>query len=145
MADDAKLNQLKGKYQAALNAVPQLGISLQNVHIEGGKLLIRGKAPNDQSKNQFWDLIKQADPGYSDLTADISVDPSLSQPQTAAAAGAGGQSGQRTYTVKSGDSLSKIAKEMYGDATQYNKIFDANRDKLSDPNKIFPGQELVIP
>jgi LysM repeat protein len=137
----ADLNQLKGKYQAALNAVPQLGISLQNVHIEGDKLLIRGKAPNEQSKNRFWDLIKQADSSYSDVTADISVDSSLPQPQTGAAAG----SGQRTYTVKSGDTLSKISKEMYGDATQYNKIFDANRDKLSDPNKIFPGQELVIP
>jgi nucleoid-associated protein YgaU len=51
----------------------------------------------------------------------------------------------RKYTVKSGDSLSKIAKEAYGDANAYNRIFEANRDKLSDPNKIFPGQELVIP
>jgi LysM repeat protein len=144
MADDAKLNQLKGKYQGALNAVSQLGISLQNVHIEGGKLLIRGKAPNEQSKNRFWDLIKQADPGFSDLTADISVDSSLPQPQ-AGSAGEGERSRQRTYTVQSGDTLSKISKEVYGDATQYNKIFDANRDKLSDPNKIYPGQELVIP
>lgn len=51
----------------------------------------------------------------------------------------------RTYTVKSGDTLSKIAKEFYGDANKYMDIFNANTDKLKDPNKIFPGQELVIP
>jgi hypothetical protein len=51
----------------------------------------------------------------------------------------------RMYTVKSGDTLSKIAKEMYGDANQYNKIFEANKPLLSDPNKIYPGQVLRIP
>ncbi|OBX79156.1 peptidoglycan-binding protein LysM [Moraxella atlantae] len=51
----------------------------------------------------------------------------------------------RMYTVKSGDTLSKIAKEMYGDANQYNKIFEANQPLLSDPNKIYPGQVLRIP
>lgn len=51
----------------------------------------------------------------------------------------------RMYTVKSGDTLSKIAKEMYGDANKYNKIFEANRPLLSDPNKIYVGQVLRIP
>jgi nucleoid-associated protein YgaU len=51
----------------------------------------------------------------------------------------------RTYTVQSGDTLSKIAKEYYGDANKYMDIFNANTDKLSDPNKIQVGQELVIP
>lgn len=51
----------------------------------------------------------------------------------------------RFYTVKSGDSLSKIAKEMYGNANDYMKIFDANKPMLSDPNKIYPGQVLRIP
>lgn len=49
------------------------------------------------------------------------------------------------YTVKSGDSLSKIAKEVYGDVNAYNRIFDANRPMLSDPDKIYPGQVLYIP
>ncbi len=49
------------------------------------------------------------------------------------------------YTVKSGDSLSKISKEVYGDANKYNQIFEANRPMLDDPNKIYPGQVLVIP
>jgi nucleoid-associated protein YgaU len=49
------------------------------------------------------------------------------------------------YEVKSGDSLSKIAKALYGDANLYTRIFDANRPMLSDPNKIYPGQQLRIP
>ena len=147
MADEQLLNQLKGKYQPVISAAPQLGVSLQNVHIENGKLLIRGKAPNENVKNEIWNRIKAVDPSYSDLVADISIDPSLPQPQVmASGGGAAGQSGGgRTYTVKSGDSLSKIAKEVYGDASSYNRIFEANRDKLDDPNKIFPGQQLVIP
>jgi len=49
------------------------------------------------------------------------------------------------YVVKQGDSLSKIAEEFYGDKMLYPKIFEANRQLLSDPNKIRPGQKLRIP
>lgn len=51
----------------------------------------------------------------------------------------------KTYTVKSGDTLGKIAKEFYGNASKYPKIFEANKPMLSDPNKIYPGQVLRIP
>ncbi len=51
----------------------------------------------------------------------------------------------KTYTVKSGDSLSKIAKHLYGDASSWHKIYDANRGKISDPDLIHPGQVLDIP
>lgn len=57
--------------------------------------------------------------------------------------GAGG--GARTYTVKAGDSLSKIAKELYGDASQWKKIHHANSDRIKDPDKIQPGWTLNIP
>ena len=50
-----------------------------------------------------------------------------------------------TYEVKSGDSLSKIAKHYYGSGNAWKTIFDANTDILKDPNKIFPGQKLKIP
>jgi nucleoid-associated protein YgaU len=60
-------------------------------------------------------------------------------------AAGGASKDSRTYIVQSGDTLSKIAKEYYGDANRYMDIFNANTDKLSDPNKIHPGQELVIP
>jgi nucleoid-associated protein YgaU len=51
----------------------------------------------------------------------------------------------RHYVVKSGDSLSKIAEALLGDAERWPEILDANKDKISDPNQIRPGQELVIP
>ena len=52
---------------------------------------------------------------------------------------------EKIYEVKSGDSLSKIAKHEYGDASKWQQIFEANQDVLKDPNKIFPGQKLKIP
>ena len=54
-------------------------------------------------------------------------------------------SAARTYTVQAGDSLSKISKQFYGDANKYMKIFEANKDKLTDPNKVNVGTELLIP
>ena len=50
-----------------------------------------------------------------------------------------------TYTVKSGDSLSKIAKHVYGDANEWHRIYEANRDKIKNPDLIHPGQEFTIP
>lgn len=52
---------------------------------------------------------------------------------------------QRTYTVKSGDSLSRIAKEVYGDAAQWKRIYEANRDRIKNPDLIQPGWTLTIP
>jgi nucleoid-associated protein YgaU len=51
----------------------------------------------------------------------------------------------KTYVVKKGDSLSKIAKESYGDANEWRKIYEANRDAIKDPDLIYPGQTLKIP
>ncbi|AOE41755.1 LysM peptidoglycan-binding domain-containing protein [Pantoea agglomerans] len=56
-----------------------------------------------------------------------------------------GAGSNRTYTVKSGDTLSAIAKQFYNDASQYMKIFEANKSILSSPDKIAPGQVLTIP
>jgi len=52
---------------------------------------------------------------------------------------------ERSYTVQSGDSLSKIAKHVYGDANKWHAIFDANRDKIKNPDLIQPGQILTLP
>jgi nucleoid-associated protein YgaU len=138
---DQRLGELKQKYASVLRTVEQQGVRLANVHVENDKLLIRGEAPSADAKNRVWDQIKLVDPSFSDLVADISV-----SPNAAPAAGASTQaSGGQTYTVTSGDTLSKISKQFYGDANQYMKIFNANRDKLTDPDKIQPGQNLVIP
>jgi nucleoid-associated protein YgaU len=51
----------------------------------------------------------------------------------------------KTYTVVSGDSLSKIAKQEYGDANKWKRIFEANKDKIKNPDLIHPGQVLDIP
>ena len=51
----------------------------------------------------------------------------------------------QSYTVKSGDSLSKIAKHFYGDGSKWHQIYEANRDKIKNPDLIHPGQELTIP
>jgi nucleoid-associated protein YgaU len=136
------LEQAKAKYRSAIEVGTKRGVSWKNFHIENGKFLMRGAAPNEEIKNAVWSAIKAVDPSYADLTADLTVDPSLPVPQQAAAQGA---AAGRTYEVKSGDSLSKIAKQFYGDAGQYPKIFEANRDQLSDPDKIQPGQKLKIP
>src|SRR5215471_10630628 len=66
-------------------------------------------------------------------------------PTMSAAASVSGGQNQRRYTVKPGDTLSKISREFYGDANQYTKIFNANRGVLKDPNTISPGQDLLIP
>ena len=138
---EQKFNQLKQKYQTVLNAIEQHQVRLQNLHVENDKLFIRGTAPSEQAKNAVWDQIKLVDPTYSDLTADITVE----APQQRAAAVGGAVAGGQTYTVKSGDTLSKISQQFYGSSNEYMRIFYANRDKLSDPDKIQPGQQLVIP
>jgi hypothetical protein len=141
------LDELKKKYASALDTIQREGVRLTHLHVQDNKLFIQGAAPSEQVKNDFWNQIKAVDSTYSDLTCDITVDSSLPQPQQAqaATAAAGGSSGNRTYTVKPGDSLSKIAEQFYGKAGEYNRIFEANRDKLNDPNKISVGQQLVIP
>lgn len=133
----ADLEQLKQKYASVLELIKARSVRLDHLHVQDDKLVMQGAAPNDAIKNDVWTAIKAVDPKYSDLTCEISIDSSLPAPAAAATA--------RKYTVKSGDSLSKIAKEFYGDASQYTKIFEANQDQLDDPNKVQVGQELNIP
>jgi len=144
MAGDNQLEQMKQKYASVLTTIEQQQVRVSHIHIQDNKLFIQGVAPSEQAKNKVWDQIKLANPDWSqDLTADISVDPNG---RPADAQGNGVSAGQqRTYTVQPGDNLSKISKELYGNANQYMKIFEANRDVLSDPNKIKPGQTLKIP
>jgi nucleoid-associated protein YgaU len=139
MAD--QFEQLKMKYQSVLNLMQSQGVRLQNLNMEGGKLLIRATAPSTDLKNRVWDQIKLVDPNFSDLIADI-------QAPAAAAAAVGGATSTptaRTYTVQSGDNLSTISKKFYGDSNKYMKIFEANKDKLSNPDMVKIGTELVIP
>jgi nucleoid-associated protein YgaU len=141
MAD--RFEQLKIKYQSVLNFIQSQSIQMQNLNMEGDKLLIRASAPSADLKNRVWDQIKLVDPSFSDLIADIQAPAAAA----AAAAAAGGSStaAARTYTVQPGDNLSKISRQFYGDAGKYMKIFEANKDKLADPDKIKAGMDLLIP
>jgi nucleoid-associated protein YgaU len=137
-----RLDELKTKYDGALKAMTAAGVSLQNLHVQDNKLFIKGKAPSEAAKNQVWTAIKTADPAYGDVLVDLVVDTTMPQPAARAAAAA---PSAQSYTVASGDTLSKISKQFYGDANKYMKIFEANRDTLQDPNMIKPGQVLKIP
>ncbi|MBA3554170.1 MAG: LysM peptidoglycan-binding domain-containing protein [Gemmatimonadales bacterium] len=71
--------------------------------------------------------------------------PDFSDVQSGGSSTAPSASTTRTHTVVKGDSLSKIAKRVYGDAQQWRRIYDANRDIVSDPDLIHPGQVLKLP
>ena len=123
---------LQEKYQTLLELAKQNGTSYE-LSEGDGVLHINGTAPSEEAKQQLWDEYNRIDPDYraGDLMLNISVG-------GAAAGGGGGH----TYTVVSGDNLTKIG-EKYGISWQ--QIYEANRDILNDPDKIYPGQELKIP
>jgi nucleoid-associated protein YgaU len=129
---------LRAKYDQAIQTAKRLGFQGAATQ-EGDKLHFKGTVHSEDEKNQIWNAIKTVPSWQSDINADIQV---VAQPQ---AVGTSGAAAARTYTVKAGDTLSKIAKEHLGDANAYHRIFDANRDQLSDPDKIKPGQVLKLP
>ncbi|WP_343486727.1 LysM peptidoglycan-binding domain-containing protein [Allomuricauda sp. d1] len=122
---------VKAKYQPVLDLGQQLGIKDGDVSEENGVLKIKGEANTQYEKDLLWDKIKQiGGENPSDVKANISV---------------GDSSVYHRHVVKSGESLSKIAKHYYGDAMKYNAIFEANRNILNNPDVIHPDQVLVIP
>ena len=115
-----------------------------NAEEHDGKLHFKGTVATEAEKNEIWNAIKTIPSWRDDVVAEIQV--------TGEGGGAARQAGApaavaaaKTYTVKAGDTLSKIAKEQLGNASQYMKIFEANRDQLSNPDLIKPGQVLRIP
>lgn len=124
---------LRDKYNHAIQVAK--GYRMQGSAEErDGKLYFKGLVNTQDEVNKIWDAIKTVPDWRNDVVAEVKVDPNA--PAAAAA---------HTYTVKSGDTLSKIAKEHLGDANAYMKIFNANKDQLTDPDKIKPGQVLKIP
>ena len=119
---------LTGKYKYAMETA-------KGFHLDGtteerdGKLYIKGTVKTQDEANKIWDAIKTIPDWKTEVVAEITATGPADE----------------TYTVKAGDTLSKIAKHLLGDANAYPTIFDANRDQLSDPDKIQPGQVLKIP
>ncbi len=101
---------------------------------QNGKLHFVGSVKSEAEKNEIWNAIKTIPDWRNEVVADINV-----------TGGGAAAAPAKTYTVKAGDTLSKIAKQHLGDANAYMKIFEANRDQLSNPDLIKPGQVLKIP
>ena len=102
---------------------------------ENGKLHFVGSVKTEEEKNEIWNAIKTIPDWKNEIIADIKV----------TGGGTAATSSGKTYTVKAGDTLSKIAKDHLGNANAYMKIYEANRDQLSNPDLIKPGQVLKLP
>lgn len=114
-----------------------------NAEERDGKLHFKGTVATEAEKNEIWTAIKTIPTWQKDVVADIQV---TGGPAAATRAPAAAPApAVKTYTVKSGDTLSAIAKAHLGSAGAYMKIFELNKDQLSDPDKIKPGQVLRLP
>jgi nucleoid-associated protein YgaU len=124
--------ELQTKYQSLLELANSNGWQYSLSGGEDGVLHIDATVPDEGAKQQLWDKYNEIDPDYQsgDLILNVSV----------GGAAAGG--GANTYTVVAGDNLTKIG-EKYG--LSWQQIYDANRDIISNPDLIHPGQELKIP
>jgi hypothetical protein len=117
------------KYQSLIGMAKGMGADNLVVEDRGNVLHIEGTVSSEADKQKLWDEYGRLDPDMraGDLVLSVEV------------GGGGGES----YTVKSGDSLSKIASNFSG--VSWKEIWEANRDQISDPDVIHPGQVLKIP
>lgn len=122
---------MKAKYQAVLDLGETLSIKDGNVTEENGVLKVKGMTQTQYEKDLLWDKIKEiGGQNPTDILANITVaDTSM----------------YHKHTVKSGETLGKIAKHYYKNAAKYKEIFEANTNILKNPDLIHPGQELIIP
>ena len=138
---------LREKYNHAIQTAKNLRFD-GSADERDGKLHFTGTVNSEDEKNQIWNALKTVPDWQKDIVADIRVKPGAAKPQPQSqphATTGASQQAMTTYTVQSGDTLSAIAKRLLGNANSYMDIFNANRDQLSDPDKIKPGQVLKIP
>ncbi|MCL9667255.1 MULTISPECIES: peptidoglycan-binding protein LysM [Erwiniaceae] len=118
------------KIQDHLKKLGIPGADKVQVNVEGDKATVSGDGISQELKEKILVAIGNV-AGISNVEDNVKTTDTTSE--------------SKFYTVKSGDTLSGIAKQVYGDANQYNKIFEANKPMLSHPDKIYPGQSLRIP
>src|ERR1700733_1999104 len=126
----ADLDQLKQKYAPVIDTIQgftEYGATLDSVDLDGEQLHLKGTVPSTVTANRVWDVIKEVDPTFSDLHHEIAT--------------TGGPN--QSYSVKSGDNLSKISNRFYGSPNHYSNIAAASN--IPDPNKIQVGQQITIP
>ncbi len=128
--DDVLADKQKG--ETLTRVVTDLGLKVEGFRVKfrDGKATLMGKAASQADKEKIVLMVGNTH-GVGQVDDQLQVE----KPEAEA----------KLYTVKSGDSLSKIAKAHYGDAMKYMTIFEANRPMLKDPDKIYPGQVLRIP
>jgi nucleoid-associated protein YgaU len=127
---------LRDKYSYAIQTAKSFRMQ-GSADERDGKLYFHGTVGSQSEVNKIWDAIKTVPEWQNEIVADVKatgIDATLAPDITA-----------HTYVVRAGDTLSKIAKEMLGDSGAFMDIFNANRDQLTDPNAIRPGQVLKIP
>ena len=131
-ARDLAQTQERSRETALANLINQMGFSVRDlaVDIEGDRALIRGAVDSQADREKIILMVGNTE-GIAAVDDRLQV--SRQEPES------------QFYDVKSGDSLSKIAKQFYGDANKYNLIFEANKPMLKDPDEIYPGQKLRIP
>ena len=121
---------LKDKYSDLIKFGEDIKLNEEYVKEEEGKLKIKGTVEYQIEKDRYWNKIKSFSEWKNEVSADIRVNK---------------DDIYGMYEVKSGDSLSKIAKEFYGDPMQYKEIFEMNTDILKNPDLIKVGQVLKMP
>jgi nucleoid-associated protein YgaU len=120
------------KAAALTRLVEQMGLPVEHlgIQVDGARVTLTGATDSQETREKLVLLV-------GNVQGIGQVDDQLQVAQPASEA--------RFYTVKQGDTLSKIAQAHYGDANQYPRIFEANRPLLRDPDEIYPGQTLRIP
>jgi LysM repeat protein len=171
--EDRFFEALKTKYQSVFQEARAQGVQISSLASQDGTLVIQGIAPSTEAANKVWDQIKRVDPRMKDIVANFTIDSSLApissnadNPQEYSTARDRMKSTSKsqedmltrtkptapdssitahTYTVKSGDTLSKISEQFYGNANGYMRIFNANKSQLKQPGSLEVGQQLEIP
>lgn len=121
---------IREKYNELVNLANSSGVKNLQVREQGNVLYIDGVAPSEDIKKKLWDTYNRIDPDYraGDLVMNINVP--------------AGSSATQEYTVVKGDSLSKIGKKF---GVQWKEIYEANKERVKDPDHIEPGWKLKIP
>lgn len=119
--------------QEFASALQRSGVNVYGLQVSGSQ--VSGTVGTGEERVKAVQAIQSVQP---DAQVNIQVQSGFADMNSAAGGG-------KTYTVKAGDSLSKIAKDVYGDASQWKKIHEANKDLISNPDLIHPGQTLKLP
>lgn len=126
MADQAALQQKYAPVGQVIADFSEYGSKFDGIFMEGEKLILKAEVPSKVVLNRVWDVVKECDPNYPDFEPRLTV--------------TGGD--DQSYTIKSGDNLSKVSKLFYGSANKYECI--AQHNGISDPDHIQVGQKITI-